>query len=246
MNTNLNMVNELLANDQSKVDCIIPVFNEEDRILRVIKELSQIALINKIICVDDGSTDNTREQLLMAHENTNGRVEVVLLDKNLGKSDAVRQGLKKVKTKHVLLFDADVRNLSMSELEPGIRIYLEEERIKMLLFCEINELMISRILRFNVVFSGNRLLSTKDLKRVFALEPERFQLETAINHYMSQFSKSVFYYNYSALNTHKVKKMGYVNGLKQELSMCKDVIEFAGPLEVIKQISNFARQEYQS
>ena len=227
------------------VDCILPIYNEQNRVLGVVEKLLEVPQINQIICVDDGSTDNTPQQLERVFNQHPEQIRTVALAANTGKADAVKQGLQLVEAEHVLMFDADVHNLFSEELKEGIEVYLTDEQIRMLLFCEINELAISRLLRFNIVFSGNRLMRADDLQQVFMLEPERYQLETAINHYFSRFKQSVFYYNYSALNTHKIKKVGHIEGLKRELAMYKDVIEFAGPLEIIKQISTFARQECQ-
>lgn len=47
----------------SYVAAIIPVYNEGERILKTLKGLMSVDLIQEIIVVDDGSTDNTSEIL---------------------------------------------------------------------------------------------------------------------------------------------------------------------------------------
>jgi glycosyltransferase involved in cell wall biosynthesis len=42
-----------------KISCIIPAFNEESTITNVIKNVKKVNVIDEIVVVDDGSTDNT-------------------------------------------------------------------------------------------------------------------------------------------------------------------------------------------
>ena len=75
-----------------KLSIIIPVYNEQNTILEVIKRLqnTKISKVEKeIIIVDDGSTDSTRKKL------ANVKIgKVILHEKNQGKGQAVRTGIK--------------------------------------------------------------------------------------------------------------------------------------------------------
>ena len=46
---------------KGKVIMVIPAYNEEDTIKYTIEGLKQIDVIDKIVVVDDGSTDNTAQ-----------------------------------------------------------------------------------------------------------------------------------------------------------------------------------------
>ena len=70
--------------------CIIPFYNEEDRILSVLKKLSSLPQIDAFVLVDDGSTDNSKS-LVQQYCNgmTDGRVQLVSYPDNAGKAHAV-------------------------------------------------------------------------------------------------------------------------------------------------------------
>ncbi len=73
----------------SYVAAIIPVYNEGERILKTLKGLMSVDLIQEIIVVDDGSTDNTSE-VLRGFSN----VRLIKHEKNRGKATALKTGLK--------------------------------------------------------------------------------------------------------------------------------------------------------
>lgn len=51
-----------LSTNNFKIVALIPAFNEEDKICRVVRKIPR-ELLNEIVVIDDGSTDNSVEQL---------------------------------------------------------------------------------------------------------------------------------------------------------------------------------------
>lgn len=89
------------------VSIIIPVYNEEATIQRVLTSVwhaKTVGFQKQIIVVDDGSTDKTREVLAGWKK----RVTVVLQSRNGGKGSAVMEGLARAKGEIVILQDADL------------------------------------------------------------------------------------------------------------------------------------------
>ncbi|RLE67817.1 MAG: glycosyltransferase family 2 protein, partial [Thermoprotei archaeon] len=81
-----------------KLSIIIPVFNEEKTVEKLIEEVWKVELPQvekEIIVVDDGSTDATPE-ILKRVKNRYPELKVVFKKKNEGKGSAIRRGLKEV------------------------------------------------------------------------------------------------------------------------------------------------------
>jgi glycosyltransferase involved in cell wall biosynthesis len=90
-----------------KLSIIIPVYNEENTILRIIKAVEEVDIGNiekDIIIIDDCSTDNTRNIL----KNLENHHKILYHPKNKGKGAAIRTGLKYVDGDIILIQDADL------------------------------------------------------------------------------------------------------------------------------------------
>lgn len=85
---------------------IIPVYNEEATISRVVGRILEIPVKKEVIIVDDCSTDDTREILnqIDAHPD----VQIALQEANAGKGAALRTGFELAKGDVVIIQDADL------------------------------------------------------------------------------------------------------------------------------------------
>ena len=86
---------------------LMPVFNERATVAEILRAVGATGLADRIIIVDDGSTDGTRE-LLLEIVSDNPRMELHLHAHNQGKGAALRTGFAKVETDLVLVQDADL------------------------------------------------------------------------------------------------------------------------------------------
>ena len=86
---------------------IIPVYNEENTLLDVLKNLQKLNnFCNlEVIVVNDGSTDKTSK---IIEDNKELFTKSINLNKNLGKGKAVIEGLKNCNLDYVLVQDADL------------------------------------------------------------------------------------------------------------------------------------------
>ncbi len=89
-----------------KVSCIIPTYNEGPRIGSVLEAVIGHPLVDEIIVVDDASTDGTKD-FVSKFENIN----LVVHEKNKGKSVAVCSGVKQSSGEFIFLLDADLVGL---------------------------------------------------------------------------------------------------------------------------------------
>lgn len=95
------------------ISVIIPMFNEEsninDLLQRLESILGQLDLKYEIICVDDGSKDNTLNYLVV-HQQRNTSIKVISLSRNFGKDIAMTAGIDYAKGQAVILMDADLQD----------------------------------------------------------------------------------------------------------------------------------------
>jgi glycosyltransferase involved in cell wall biosynthesis len=92
-----------------KLSVIVPVFNERNTVVEVLRRMRVVDLPDgierEIIVVDDGSKDGTRDVLRQLGDST---VRVMVHDGNRGKGAAVRTGLSVATGDYILIQDADL------------------------------------------------------------------------------------------------------------------------------------------
>jgi glycosyltransferase involved in cell wall biosynthesis len=95
------------------ISVIAPFFNEERAVYGFFQEitpvLKEIDADWEIICVDDGSQDNTLEYLLVAAR-ANPLIKVLALSRNFGKEAALTAGIESASGDVVVLIDADLQD----------------------------------------------------------------------------------------------------------------------------------------
>jgi len=94
-----------------RLSVVIPVFNEVETVVEVIRRVRSSDVPAEIILVDDGSTDGTRELLEGLRDRRN--LKVLFHDTNRGKGAALKTGFSHATGDAVIVQDADL------EYDPG-------------------------------------------------------------------------------------------------------------------------------
>ncbi len=89
----------------NKLSVVIPVYNEKDWIIEILRRVKAVEIDKEIIIVDDCSTDGTREIL---KDLASKGEKVIFHEKNMGKGAALRTGFKNVTGDYVIVQDADL------------------------------------------------------------------------------------------------------------------------------------------
>lgn len=221
-----------------KVSCLIPCYNERERIARVLNIIVSTKYIQQVICVDDGSTDGTAEYI----ERNWPTVEVIRLLHNQGKTKAIKQGLQYVEYATLLMMDADLQGLQKEELEAALDAYKECHEVDMVILRRINSPWFVKWYRSDVLLSGERILQTADLKQILKQRLKCYQLEVAINRYMLRHKKVVRWMPWSAMNTYKVDKLGVLHGSRKEFNMYVDIVNYVGFSHMCLQLTSFTKK----
>jgi glycosyltransferase involved in cell wall biosynthesis len=90
-----------------RLSVLMPVFNEESTIERIIADVLAVPLDLELIVVDDGSTDRTRAKLHGLGDGRGDRLKIIYAPKNAGKGAAIRIALSHATGDVVVIQDAD-------------------------------------------------------------------------------------------------------------------------------------------
>ena len=85
------MRNLVIKKDSACLSVVIPVFNEERTLAKVVKKLLRLPILLEIIIVDDCSTDETANVALNLSEE-NEVIKYIRQPRNRGKSQALKTG----------------------------------------------------------------------------------------------------------------------------------------------------------
>ncbi|MCK5415935.1 glycosyltransferase family 2 protein [Candidatus Parcubacteria bacterium] len=96
------------------ITAILPVFNEEKTVANVLSVLSKSEQFNEIIVIDDASTDNS---LNIAKGFQSDKLKIIHLEKNLGKSGAVKFVVKDLQTDILFFCDGDLHNFTNQHID---------------------------------------------------------------------------------------------------------------------------------
>ncbi len=228
---------------KKQYSCIVPLYNERPRVIEVLSAISQVSVVSEIICVDDGSTDGAYREIHQRFPH------IVLLkhEKNKGKAQAVKTGLKHVSKENILLIDSDLLHLTHDDIERSIKIY-ELNNLDCLLLCTkplfTIDVLLRKTIRLPHLMTGSRIVKTNDLKRVFRESSVgNYGLEIRENKYLLDNNKLVAYTNISALNVLKMRKVGLSQGLYEDYFMWRQIFSHVNLKEIVRQIRYFGRKK---
>ena len=91
-----------------KLSVVMPVYNESATLRQIVDRVLAVSLELELICVDDGSSDGSREILEQIVQARPREIKVLLQPRNLGKGAALRRGIAEATGDFVVIQDADL------------------------------------------------------------------------------------------------------------------------------------------
>jgi glycosyltransferase involved in cell wall biosynthesis len=90
-----------------KLSVVMPVYNERATVRQVLERVLAVPLELELLCVDDGSSDGSRE-ILAELQKLHPQVRVLLQPRNMGKGAALGRGIQEATGEFVIIQDADL------------------------------------------------------------------------------------------------------------------------------------------
>jgi len=179
---------------KNKVDLIVPFFNEAGNIQKAHvenKKSERLFNINNFIYIENGSTDQTRNELSeLASQDP--KVKLVLLENNMGYGGGIKAGLKISSSQIIILNHADLQFDLYSFIYANLEIIKSNKKISILpkrlnrtykenINSSFLRILLSVILGKRIMdFNGQPKIFDKSLLGQISALPDNFCIDLAI------------------------------------------------------------------
>ncbi|MGH8130999.1 MAG: glycosyltransferase family 2 protein [Steroidobacteraceae bacterium] len=207
------------SNKKELVSAIIPAHNERETICGVIEPMLGHHLIDEIIVVDDGSTDDTAERA------RSKGATVVSLPSNGGKASAMSHGVRAAKNEIIFFCDADVTGLTPERITQIVTAVTSGDYGMYVGVRGRKTYWANRLLHFTPILGGERVLTKTLWNYVPRTYKKNFQIEIALNFFAKHLGQRMgFTVVHGLSQVIKERKRGFLPGLWQRLLMVYDIV----------------------
>lgn len=214
-----------------KISCIISAYNEGPRINYDLKVVSNHPLIDEVIVVDDGSSDNTSEEAFKFKD-----VRVIRHKENMGKTRSMLDGCNNSENDLVMFLDADLFDLNTDNISQLVKPILNgsvDMSIGMVKH-DSNTSILANITGHGAL-SGQRAM-----KKEIALENLKkshgYGAEAIINQYVIDNNMKFIVVNWLNVKaTFRIKEMSVRESISSLIKTFRDIFSVVSPFKLIKQ-----------
>lgn len=222
---------------KKKISCIIPAYNEAKRIKNVLDVVLNHPLIDEIVVINDGSTDDTEKIL----KNITG-IKLISYKKNKGKSYAIMKGFKETRNNLIILLDSDLLGLTTNDISNLIKPILEN-KADISISLRINSPKFWRLIGIDYI-SGERVFNKKlidDFSKIKKLPG--FGLEVFFNKYIIKNNLRIKIVKWNNVKSpYKISKDGFFKGIKGDIKMMYQIFKTIGLHGTLYQIYKMRKQ----
>jgi Glycosyl transferase family 2 len=214
------------------VTCIIPVYNEAARLSGVLAAVSDHPLVDEVLVVDDGSTDDSA-----AIATATPGVTLIRQPRNGGKTMALAAGLAAMRHPYLLMLDGDLLGLTSADVSRLIAP-VQDGTADVSISLRGNAPWPWRVIGLDYI-SGERVLprsllptSPRELERL-----PKFGFEVHLNAVCIKARTRISVVRWPDVKSPtKETKFGFWTGLRADARMMQDIFRTIPPTRLILQI----------
>ena len=199
---------------------IIPAYNEEQTVEKIIKTAKTVNLVDRVVVVSDGSVDNTVDVA------SKTGVEVIDLKENIGKGGAMNAGVNACDEDIIVFLDADLVGLEKEHIEGLIKPVMENKTDMTIGIFSNGKVGTDLAQKVAPFLSGQRALKRELFNSISDIEISRFGVEMALTKYVKE--NAINYQKVDFDNvTHvtKEKKLSFWKEFFSRMNMYYDILK---------------------
>lgn len=220
-----------------RLSCIIPAYNEAARIGPVLDAILGHPWIDEVIVVDDGSTDET------ARVAARKGVRMVHMVQNGGKARALAAGTALATGDWLMFIDSDLSGLTQHDLTRLIQPVLTGQA-RVAISLRRNAPLLWRLIGLDYI-SGERVMP-KDMLACHLHKLDgtpRFGVEVFLNALWIASGHRIAVVRWPKVDSpSKAKKHGFVEGLRGDFGMLRDILQTISAATATRQIVRLLSQ----
>ena len=222
--------------ESGKISCIIPAYNEQANISRVLKVITTFPRFDEIIVIDDGSKDNT-VNIVKQYQKDCKHLKLIVNSHNLGKTGAIKKAVYMSNNELITICDADLIGLSHRNLNNLINPVIKNKCSMTILDRAGDRTIIIGFLNVAKLYGGERCFWKDDFEKMNLPKNGGYLLEIIMNMYYIMNNKKIqTVYCKNLYTVHQYTKMNFWKGVKNYLKMYKKIYDAATLADFVRQI----------
>lgn len=218
-------------NFDNKVSVIIPCYNENRRIIPVVKAVQKSKYVKEIIVVDDGSSSPTKKILTKLPG-----IKLIIHPRNLGKSAALKTGILATRGKFIAFIDSDLVNFTTSHFD-SLVLPVIDGRYDITISERDKESWYTRLSHFSTAFTGERVFNKQLLlDNIEIFDHYNYVIEASMNRRFNGQYKIAKVFLPDLGQSPKYTKTGLIDGFYKDFKMLISILNFLGPIQLVKQL----------
>lgn len=203
------------------VSVVVPALNEEETVGSIVELLVSIELLDEVIVVCDGCTDNT------AQVAGDAGASVIELDENVGKGGAMMEGVRAAQNDVILFLDADLIGLTEEGVISLVTPVLAGQADMTVGIFEQGRVATDFAQTVAPFLSGQRVVKRSLLEGMSDLDASRFGVEIALTRFATENDLVVEEIVLKDMS-HRMKeeKLGFVKGVAARMRMYWEIASY--------------------